>query len=143
MCAKCRQHGFHVRKEDVCLVSSWFPGEFYWHLRRRTSSGTWIHMIKPFGICINGCIDGFSRKMIWLNAYTRSDPKLIRGYYTEAVQALGGCPRGDLGTENYLSPRTQIALWTVTWRKPIKELNIGGVFFASSAWSCGSPCLYT
>ena len=37
-------------------------------------------------------------------AYTSSsDPKLTGGYYTEAVQCLGGCPRvvrGDLGTEN-------------------------------------------
>lgn len=62
--------------------------------------------LKPFGICTNGCIDGFSRKMIItdLNAYTtRSDPKLIGGYYIGAVHHLGGCPRvvrGDLGTEN-------------------------------------------
>ena len=42
--------------------------------------------------------------MIWLNAYTtNSDPKLIGGYYVDAVQRFGGCPRvirGDLGTEN-------------------------------------------
>ncbi|KAL7407101.1 hypothetical protein ABVT39_002959 [Epinephelus coioides] len=41
---------------------------------------------------------------MWLNAYTTSsDPKLIRGYYMDVVQRLGGCPRivrGDLETKN-------------------------------------------
>ena len=37
--------------------------------------------LKPFGIAINGGIDGFSRKMIWLEAYkTNGDPKIIAGY---------------------------------------------------------------
>ena len=27
--------------------------------------------LKPFGIAINGCIDGYSRKIMWLEAYTR------------------------------------------------------------------------
>lgn len=70
---------------------------FIWHLDS-------YDKLKPYGVCINGCIDGFSRKIIWLNAYTTSsDPKLIGGYYIEAVERLGGCPRvvrGDLGTEN-------------------------------------------
>ncbi|KAJ8014721.1 hypothetical protein DPEC_G00018660 [Dallia pectoralis] len=39
-----------------------------------------------------------------MNAFTTSsDPKLIGGYYMEAVEKLGGCPRivrGDRGTEN-------------------------------------------
>ncbi|XP_051931236.1 uncharacterized protein LOC127607148 [Hippocampus zosterae] len=60
--------------------------------------------LKPFGICINGAIDGFSRKIMWLNAYiTSSEPKLIGGYYIDVVRRLGGCPRivrADLGTEN-------------------------------------------
>lgn len=33
--------------------------------------------LKPYGICINGCIDGFSRHIIWLRAgSTSSDPKV-------------------------------------------------------------------
>ncbi|KAK2821902.1 hypothetical protein Q5P01_021967 [Channa striata] len=70
---------------------------FIWHLES-------YDKLKPYGIRVNGCIDGFSRKIILLNAYTtNSDPKLIGGYYMESVQRLGGCPRvvrGDLGTEN-------------------------------------------
>lgn len=33
--------------------------------------------LKPYGICINGCIDGFSRHIIWLKAgMTSSNPKV-------------------------------------------------------------------
>ncbi|KAK2810384.1 hypothetical protein Q5P01_000407 [Channa striata] len=118
MYVKCRKHGLRVRKDDVRLVlkeldprgvslrqarrlrrRNYFSKgpNFIWHLDS-------YDKLKPYGICVNGCIDGFSRKIIWLNAYTtNSDPKLIGGYYMESVQRLGGCPRvvrGDLGTEN-------------------------------------------
>ena len=60
--------------------------------------------LKPFGICINGCIDGYSRHMLWLRASsTNSDPKVIAGYFVETVESLSGCPltvRTDMGTEN-------------------------------------------
>ncbi|KAK0140895.1 hypothetical protein N1851_012509 [Merluccius polli] len=54
--------------------------------------------LKPFGIAISGCIDGFSRKMIWVEAYkTNNDPKVIAGYFTDAVVNAGGClPELDL-----------------------------------------------
>ena len=70
---------------------------FIWHMDS-------YDKLKPYGFCIYGSIDGFSRKIMWLNAYTsKSDSKLIGGYYTEAVEHYRGCPRivrGDLGTEN-------------------------------------------
>jgi hypothetical protein len=118
MYAKCREHGLRVRKEDVrLLLKELDPRGVSRRLARRLRRRNYFskgpnfiwHIdsydkLKPYGICINGSIDGFSRKMIWLNAYTTSsDPKLIGGYYIEAVQHLGGCPRvvrGDLGTEN-------------------------------------------
>nr|XP_033492050.1 uncharacterized protein LOC117263018 [Epinephelus lanceolatus] len=118
MFAKCREHGLRVRKEDVRLVlkeldprgvslrqarrlrrRSYFSRgpNFIWHMDS-------YDKLKPYGICVSGSIDGFSRKIMWLNAYTTSsDPKLIGGYYMDIVQRLEGCPqivRGDLGTEN-------------------------------------------
>lgn len=70
---------------------------FLWHIDS-------YDKLKPYGICINGCIDGFSRNIIWLEASrTSSDAKLIAGYFMQSVQRLGGCPmriRGDMGTEN-------------------------------------------
>ena len=52
---------------------------FLWHLDS-------YDKLKNYGFCINGCIDGFSRLVIWLNVYkTSSDPAVIAGYYIEAV----------------------------------------------------------
>ncbi|XP_045158598.2 uncharacterized protein LOC123524453 [Mercenaria mercenaria] len=60
--------------------------------------------LKPYGLCINGAIDGFSRFIIWLEVHkTNSDPKIIAGYFMNAVKHLQGCPtraRSDYGTEN-------------------------------------------
>lgn len=43
---------------------------FLWHLDS-------YDKLKPYGICINGCIDGFSRYIIWLKAgLTSNDPKV-------------------------------------------------------------------
>uniref|UniRef100_A0A8W8MKW5 Integrase core domain-containing protein n=1 Tax=Magallana gigas TaxID=29159 RepID=A0A8W8MKW5_MAGGI len=60
--------------------------------------------LKPFGISIHGCIDGFSRRVIWLEAdITNKRPEVVAEYYLSAVQLLKGCPqkfRADPGTEN-------------------------------------------
>lgn len=70
--------------------------------------------LKPYGITIHGCIDGFSRYIIWLYAYTtNSDPRVIASHYTCAVRQYGGCPsklRADMGTENIVVEQLQIAL---------------------------------
>ena len=115
---KCLDHGLKFRKEDVRLIMGVLDPQgaaqrkkrsltrrrysanspnFIWHIDS-------YDKLKPFGICLNGCIDGFSRKIIWMNVYnTSSDSRVIGGYYIEAVESLGGCPtvmRADLGTEN-------------------------------------------
>lgn len=60
--------------------------------------------LKPYGIAINGCIDGFSRHIMWMEAYTtNSNPKVIAEYFINTVTCIGGCPkqlRADPGTEN-------------------------------------------
>jgi hypothetical protein len=49
--------------------------------------------LKQYGLCINGCVDGFSRQIIWINVYrTSSNPRVIAGYYIKAVALRGGCP---------------------------------------------------
>lgn len=60
--------------------------------------------LKPYGFPIHGCIDGFSRRIVWLKV-TRSnnDPAITGNFFLEAVQNEGGCPivlRSDNGTEN-------------------------------------------
>ncbi|KAJ8915721.1 hypothetical protein NQ315_000655 [Exocentrus adspersus] len=62
--------------------------------------------LKPFGICITGGIDGYSRYIIWLKAGPNTNNPAIIGYhFLEAVTTLLGCPqtlRADMGTENAL-----------------------------------------
>ena len=84
-------------------------------LRRRTYRNTgpndaWhcdgYDKLKPFGFPIHACIDGWSRKALWLYV-TRSNnsPHNIATYYLDAVEQQGGCPKKlitDLGTENGL-----------------------------------------
>ncbi|KAK7886502.1 hypothetical protein WMY93_026123 [Mugilogobius chulae] len=115
---KCKQNGISIRKEDVRLILAlldpvgsqirqsrrlrrrqYFAAgpNFIWHIDS-------YDKLKPYGICINGCIDGYSRRIIWLRgAYTNSGPKVIGGYFVEAIELIGGVPklvRTDMGTEN-------------------------------------------
>ena len=67
--------------------------------------------LKPYGFPIHGCIDGWSRKILWLHV-TRSNnhPDIIATYYLNAVEEFGGCPVDlvtDLGTENGTMAATQ------------------------------------
>ncbi|XP_063955289.1 uncharacterized protein LOC135154065 [Lytechinus pictus] len=118
MHAKCRQNGMHVRKEDVRVILKYLDPEGVAartarRLTRRSyfakgPNHVWhvdgYDKLKPFGLCISGCIDGYSRKVMWLNVYnTNNDPKLVGGYFLETVMECGGFPckvRADRGTEN-------------------------------------------
>jgi hypothetical protein len=67
--------------------------------------------LKPYGFPIHGCIDGFSRRLIWLKvSRTNNDPAVVAGFFFEAVQSAGGCPtilRTDNGTENTVMASVQ------------------------------------
>ncbi|XP_068738529.1 uncharacterized protein, partial [Montipora capricornis] len=60
--------------------------------------------LKPYGFCIHGAIDGYSRRILWLEVdSTNNDPAVIAQYYVDCVNQLGGAPRivrADCGTEN-------------------------------------------
>lgn len=60
--------------------------------------------LKPYGLPIHGCVDGFSHIIIWLNVVrTNNNPIIPASLYVESVQELVFCPkkmRTDLGTEN-------------------------------------------
>lgn len=59
---------------------------------------------KFYGICINGCIDGFFRYIIWLEVYLiNSDLVVIVSYFMFVVEFRVGCfkrIRVDMGIEN-------------------------------------------
>ena len=74
------------------------PGPNYaWHIDG-------YDKIKPYGFSIHGAIDGFSRKLIWLNVCrSNKSPDKIAKMYVDAVINVEGCPVElvtDLGTEN-------------------------------------------
>ncbi len=67
--------------------------------------------LKPYGFPIHGCIDGFSRKLIWLKiSRTNNDPAIVAKFFLDAVQIAGGCPallRTYNGTENTVMASVQ------------------------------------
>ena len=115
---KCIAKGYTVSRQNVAaLMSILDPEGVQLRLRHRLRRRVYFangpnflwHIdsydkLKRFGLCINGCIDGYSRNIIWVKAtYSSSDPKIIAGHFIDAVCGLGGSPlkvRGDMGTEN-------------------------------------------
>ena len=60
--------------------------------------------LKPFGFYVHGCIDGFSRKIIWLHVpNTNKDPAVIAYYFLKEIEVINGTAtkiRAGLGSEN-------------------------------------------
>jgi len=125
---RCRAAGLWVTRNLGYTVQSVLNPEGVWEgrarrLRRRHYSVPgpnyiW-HMdsynkLTPFGIGVNGCIDGFSRHIILMQAnITNSKPEVVATYFIGAVSEQGGCPkimRSDLGTENVHVNRFQCFL---------------------------------
>lgn len=118
--ATCIRNGYVVSREDVRLLLSILDPEGVMKrsakkLRRRQyqakgPNSVWhidgYDKLKPYGLCISGGIDGFSRNVMWLTVFsTNNDPRVIAGYYMEAVKDIAGAPaiiRADMGTENRL-----------------------------------------
>ena len=74
--------------------------------------------MKRFGFVIRECIDGFSRKLIWLFvSTTNNDPLIAANFCLKAVTNLRRTPhtlRMDLGTENIVKNFKYFSLKTVT-----------------------------
>ena len=60
--------------------------------------------LKPYGFSIDGCINGYSRIIIWLGVSASNKcPDLIAYYYLTAAKNLNGTPKfikSDYGTEH-------------------------------------------
>ena len=74
------------------------PGpNFAWHVDG-------YDKLKPYGFPIHGCVDGFSRRVMWLKVCkTNNDPSHVTSFFHECVKITNGCPRilrTDCGTEN-------------------------------------------
>lgn len=113
-----RDYGLAVKRDDVMkIMQQIFPNateERKAHrLKRRmyTLKGpnyVWhidgYDKLKPFGFCIHGCIDGYSRSIMWLEvASSNNDPAFIAKYYLDCLMYVKCAPkilRADMGTEN-------------------------------------------
>ena len=93
--------GVELRKRR-CLHRRTYvsPGaNFCWHIDG-------YDKLKPFGFSIHGCVDGFSRRILWLEVQrSNKNPRLMARYFLDNVKAAHGCPARvytDRGTENGL-----------------------------------------
>ncbi|XP_078495651.1 uncharacterized protein LOC144751196 [Ciona intestinalis] len=60
--------------------------------------------LKPYGFAIHGCIDGWSRKIMWLAVLrSNNNPFVVAHLFLKTVMSVEGYPRkvrSDCGTEN-------------------------------------------
>ncbi|CAC5382645.1 unnamed protein product [Mytilus coruscus] len=95
------------------------PGpNFVWHIDG-------YDRLKPFGFPIHGAIDGFSRRIMWLEVGpSNNNPKIIARYILDTVEQLGGCPqrcRCDLGTENTVIEEIQVLFRALSYNEIVRN----------------------
>ena len=73
---------------------------FLWHMDG-------YDKLKPFGFAIHGGIDGYSRRIMWLNVgSSNNDPAIIATYFVNCIEQLEIFPRAvraDRGSENVIA----------------------------------------
>ena len=70
--------------------------------------------LKPYGFPIHGCIDGYSRRVMWLDIVrSNNDPRVVGKLYYNCITSLKFVPtilRTDRGTENGIMASAQCFL---------------------------------
>ena len=70
--------------------------------------------LKPFGFFMHGCVDGFSRRIIWLEVQRSNKiPTVVAKYFLDSIKSARRCPARaytDPGTENGLVAAMQCYL---------------------------------
>lgn len=126
----CQKYGLAVRRDDVMRLMRELDPEgsqlrssrrfvrrvyhsegpnYVWHVDG-------YDKLKPYGFAISGCIDGYSRKVMWLKCgASNNNPEIIAQYYLNCVSEGGTIPmrlRTDCGTENGIMAAIQCTLRT-------------------------------
>ena len=132
--------GFISRREDVRKVMRQLDPEGVELRRRRLRRRKYIspgpnhswHIdgydkLISFGFSIHGCIDGFSRKLIWLKVGpSNTQPEIIANYYLNAIESIG-LPKkvtADDGTEHSLIEPIHITLRSLGGEDAFDSFNI-------------------
>ena len=80
---------------------------YFWHIDGHDK-------LKLFGFSLHGCIDGFSRRLIWLEvSSSNKKPEIIGKFYLDAVRQLQSIPKklkADDGTEHAIIQPIHILL---------------------------------
>ena len=115
-----RESGFVVDRETVRMgikaidpegVDSRSKRRLIRRIYRTRGPNHLIHIdgydkLKPYGFAVHGAIDGYSRRILWLNVgVTNNDPKVMAHFYLSLVKSRNSTPRcirSDFGTENYV-----------------------------------------
>lgn len=103
-------HNLHV-----CLYSCLFQNEIHLYLG---ANHCWFadgyDKLKPYGFPIYGAIDGFSRRIIWLNITRSNNHPLVPAYFykkaSEELKLIPALLQTDCGTETGLMAGMQCAL---------------------------------
>jgi hypothetical protein len=58
--------------------------------------------LRPWGFYVHGCVDGFSRRIVYLECHTNKKSKTVTTIFQRAIAELGtpSRVRGDYGKEN-------------------------------------------
>ena len=109
---RCIRNGYKISKENVRVIMKAIdPDGVEIHkkqaLRRRKYSSrgpNWAWHIdgydklKPYDFPIDGCIDGYSRRILWLSIMPSSNNSEIVGkLYLDYVKSRGVCPKKVVG----------------------------------------------
>lgn len=89
--------------------------------------------LKPDRVAIGGCVGGFSRYVLWMEAHTtNNDPKVTANYFITSIAPLGGRPKWLRTARG-----TKSQYWQLQRVCELKE-NIFLCYY-SRVWSVVSP----
>lgn len=90
--------------------------------------------LKPYGISVHAGIDGFSRRVLWLEACnSNKNPEYIAKYYMNYIREINGVPcliYADRGTENAVVRDLQFAL---RWQHDDPFQGLSSFIYGSSS----------
>ena len=102
---RSRLHQIHRLKRREYLNPG--PNCYWWH-----AAG--YNKLKPYGFPMHCCINGFSRRILWLKlTKSNNDPRIIGEFFLNVILERDGCPtlmRTYRGTENGIMATAQCFL---------------------------------